>query len=68
MPKATACNMPTDTDETERLIYTRMRDLLVGAHCADKRPSHKCAGEITITRDHVTLQCPRCGDARQRIV
>jgi predicted RNA-binding Zn-ribbon protein involved in translation (DUF1610 family) len=45
-----------------------MRDTLVSAHCADKRPAHMCAGLITIARDHITFQCPRCGDARQIIV
>lgn len=66
--KATFCEMPRPAPADEAEVYRRMRDLLIRAHCADKRPAHRCCGEITIARDHVTFQCPRCGDARQTVV
>lgn len=66
--EANCCDMPKPASRSESEIYRHLRDLLVRAHCADKRPSHKCAGLITIDRATITFQCPRCGDARKTIV
>lgn len=66
--KANYCHMPEPAPRDEAEIYRHMRDLLIRAHCGDSRPTHRCAGEITIARDHITFQCPRCGDLRQTIV
>lgn len=62
-----SCTMPTSATRSESEIYRSIRDRLIKAHCADKRPAHRCAGLITIDREHITFQCPRCGDARQLI-
>lgn len=66
-PPINICKMPTPARMREAEIYASLRDTIVRAHCADKRPAHRCAGKITITRTDITLQCPRCGDARQII-
>jgi hypothetical protein len=63
-----SCTMPTPATRKESELYRLMRDRLIKAHCADKRPAHRCAGKITIDREHITFQCPRCGDARQLIL
>lgn len=64
---ATACHMPTPCDPREAKVYKGFRELVVRSHCADGRPAHRCAGAITITRDNITLNCPRCGDLRKTI-
>jgi hypothetical protein len=64
---ATACHMPTPVSRDEATIYRHFRDLIMRAHCADNRPSHRCAGTISIDRTSITLNCPRCGDARKII-
>lgn len=66
-PLINGCNMPKPAPKRDAAIYASMRDLMVRAHCADKRPAHRCAGAITITRTDIMFQCPRCGDARQII-
>lgn len=63
-----SCDMPTPTTRDEATVYRHIRDTLVAAHCADKRPSHRCCGAITIDRATITFACPRCGDARKTIV
>lgn len=65
--EANCCEMPTPAPAAEAAVYRSFRDLVIKAHCADKRPSHRCAGQITITRDAILLQCPRCGDAKEII-
>lgn len=65
--EANVCRMPTRAPQQEAEIYRSMRDHLIQAHCADKRPAHKCCGQITITRDAIVLQCPRCGDDKKII-
>lgn len=62
--RATACLMPEKAPPKEAQIYRGMRDVIIKAHCADKRPSHKCCGRITIEAKTITFQCPRCGDSR----
>lgn len=62
-----SCEMPTPAPRNEAQIYRHLRDTLVRAHCADSRPVHRCAGLITIARDHITFQCSRCGDARKTV-
>ena len=63
------CEMPTPAPRTEAEIYRSMRDLIVKAHCAkDRSAAHPCAGVITITAKHITMQCKLCGDARKTIV
>lgn len=64
---ANLCHMPTPEEPKIATIYRQMREMLVRAHCADKRPHHRCAGAITITRDTITLNCPRCGDLRKTL-
>lgn len=61
------CGMPEPAPRLESRIYRKFRELIMLAHCADKRPTHKCAGKITIDRTTITLNCPRCGDLRQII-
>lgn len=63
--EADCCEMPTPAPRQEAEIYRHIRDTLVAAHCADGRPAHRCAGMITIDRDAITFQCPRCGDAKR---
>lgn len=63
--QANCCEMPSPAPRGEAEIYRALRDKLVTAHCANKRPSHRCAGLITIDRESITFQCPRCGDAKQ---
>ena len=62
---ANACHMPTPEDPKMAEIYAGIRRAMIKAHCADRRPHHHCAGAITITRDTITLNCPRCGDVRK---
>lgn len=65
--EANCCDMPKPAPRDEAEIYRSLRDRLVKAHCADRRPAHKCAGLITIDRESITFQCPRCGDAKQTL-
>ena len=65
--EANCCDMPSPAPRVEAEIYRSLREGIVRAHCADKRPAHKCAGTITIDRETITFQCPRCGDARQTL-
>lgn len=65
--EANCCNMPKPASKRATKIYDSIRELMIRAHCADKRPAHKCAGAVTITRDTITLNCPRCGDARSTL-
>lgn len=64
---ANACHMPLPEEPKVAAVYAGIRTSMVKAHCADKRPSHLCAGAITITRDTITLNCPRCGDLRKTL-
>lgn len=64
---ATACHMPRPEDPKMAAIYAGIRRTIVKAHCADHREHHRCAGAITITRDTITLNCPRCGDVRKTL-
>lgn len=65
--EAQCCRMPAPARRKEATLMTKIRDLVVKGHCADKRPAHKCCGAVTITRDAIVLQCPRCGDAKKII-
>lgn len=65
--QANCCLMPSPVPTREAKIYQRIRDVMVKAHCADKRPAHKCAGMISLTAKTITLQCPRCGDLRKTL-
>jgi hypothetical protein len=64
---ANACRVPTPAPRREAEIYRKFREIIVRSHCADGRPAHRCAGQITITRDAITMSCPRCGDLRKTI-
>lgn len=64
---ANCCHMPAPEEPKMATIYANMRKAIVKAHCADARPAHRCAGAITITRDTITLNCPRCGDIRKTL-
>lgn len=64
---ANACHMPTPEGDRMAKVYAGIRTTMVKAHCADHRPSHRCAGAITITRDDITLNCLRCGDVRKTL-
>lgn len=64
---ANCCHMPTPETKKMSGIYAGIRRTMVKAHCADSRPHHLCAGAITITRDTITLNCPRCGDLRKTL-
>lgn len=61
------CEMPKKASRTEAEIYRGIRDLLMRAHCANDQRTHPCAGSITITSKHITMNCKLCGDARQII-
>jgi predicted RNA-binding Zn-ribbon protein involved in translation (DUF1610 family) len=61
-----SCTMPTPCKPKEAEIYRGIRDMLIRTHCEAKR-AHKCCGKITIDRDHITFNCPLCGDARQTL-
>lgn len=63
---ANACHMPKPAPRREAEIYRSFRKLIVKAHCAADRPAHRCAGVISIDRTTITMNCPRCGDFRQR--
>jgi predicted RNA-binding Zn-ribbon protein involved in translation (DUF1610 family) len=67
IPEINSCHIATPATRTDSDIYRSIRDRIIKAHCADKREAHKCAGKITIDREHITFQCPRCGDARNLI-
>jgi predicted RNA-binding Zn-ribbon protein involved in translation (DUF1610 family) len=58
--------MPAPAKPAEQEIYRGIRDRLIKAHCEAKR-AHNCCGKITIDREHITFNCPLCGDARQII-
>lgn len=60
------CDMPTPAEPRDAALYRNVRDTLIALHCADGRRDN-CAGKITITARDITLQCPRCGDARHLI-
>jgi len=60
------CLIPTPLPPNESEIYSRIRDLLIKTHCDAKR-RHQCCGRITIDREHITFNCPLCGDARNII-
>lgn len=62
--EANCCHMPRIAPISETQIYERFRNHILKAHCADKRPGHRCAGKITLDCTSITLQCPRCGDAK----
>jgi len=64
---ANACHMPVPASPQEADVYRRLRERIVAMHCADDRPSHRCAGKVTIDRTTITLNCPRCGDLRKII-
>lgn len=64
---ANCCHMPVSETKKLSTVYAGIRRLMVKAHCADSRPHHLCAGAITITRDTITLNCPRCGDLRKTL-
>lgn len=66
--EVTACEMPTKARRVEADIYRGIRDTLVRAHCVRESREHPCAGAITITSKHITMNCKLCGDARQIIV
>lgn len=60
------CLIPGEVDnDREADLYRRIRDTLLRAHCDDGRDEHRCVGRITLDRDGITLNCARCGDARQ---
>lgn len=65
-PEINACDVAQPAPEREANVYRHLRDSLVRVHCSAKR-GHKCCGRITIDREHITLNCPLCGDARQLI-
>jgi hypothetical protein len=54
------CFLPTRTSEKEAELYQKLH----GRLCADNRPTHSCAGKVSIDRLGITLSCPRCGDHR----
>jgi len=60
------CLIPTPLPPNESEIYSHIRDLLIKTHCDAKR-GHQCCGRITIDREHITFNCPLCGDARNII-
>lgn len=64
--KPNCCTMPEPAPPDEAMIYRHMRDILIRAHCSAKR-AHQCCGKITIDRNHITFNCPLCGDVRQTI-
>lgn len=66
-PRAQACFVASQCPPDEAEIYTKFRDVVLGAHCGDKRPSHKCCGKIILERSTITLSCPLCGDCRQLV-
>lgn len=55
------CHMPGKVEPQEVKIYQK----ILGMHCENKTEGHKCLGEITITAQTLTLQCPLCGDVRK---
>ncbi len=62
MIPATVCKMPEPVENPkEAQLYRMIRDRIVKMHCADKRPSHRCAGTVSIDRTSIVLDCPRCG-------
>lgn len=65
-PRINSCDVATPAPRNEAEIYGHMRDLIIKAHCAEKR-GHKCCGAITITAEHITFNCKLCGDSRQKI-
>ena len=56
------CGIPGQLCAAETAIYQKIREF----HCARKEEPHECSGRMTIDRNGLTLQCPRCGDSRQR--
>lgn len=64
-PTINSCNMPKPMPRNDAIIWQRLCGTLLKAHCDDKRPADRCAGRISIDRKGITLNCPRCGDARQ---
>lgn len=63
--EANCCLMPRPAPKDEAILYRRIRDRMLKMHCADGRPAHKCAGQITLSRESILLQCPRCGDEKK---
>lgn len=64
--KVNICDIPAPAPRDEATIYRSLRDTLIRTHCEAKR-DHLCCGKITIDREHVTFNCPLCGDVRQII-
>ena len=61
----TGCRWPPrKAPDSETAIYERLRERIVSAHCAADRGAHQCCGKITLDRQHITLSCRLCGDAR----
>lgn len=54
------CFLPTRLPAEEAEIYQALRR----THCADGRDGHDCQGRVSLDRNGITLNCPRCGDAR----
>lgn len=64
VPEINSCDLPDKCGPVESEVYRKFRDIAIKAHCAAKR-GHQCCGAITIDREHITMNCPLCGDARQ---
>lgn len=63
--RPTGCRWPPrEVPASEATIYEKLRARIVNAHCAAGRGAHQCCGRITLDRQHVTLSCRLCGDAR----
>src|SRR4051794_5714143 len=62
--EANCCHMPKPVTAAGAEVYRKIRDTLMRAHCADSRPAHRCAGEVTLDCNSITLHCPRCGDSK----
>lgn len=56
------CEVPQACDVHEIELYRKFHSM----HCARReKGEHDCMGRVTLDRNGVTLQCPRCGDSRK---
>lgn len=65
VPQVNCCLRPKKAKRKQSEIYSGIRDTIIKAHCVQRVKDHPCAGQITITAKHITMNCKLCGDVRQ---
>lgn len=59
--RGSACALPRKLSQLESDLMKKFHSM----YCAEKLPNHECQGRVSVDRNGVTLNCPRCGDERK---